>query len=174
MNARTGQRTVFLMTAADTGGALLQMETFHPPGGPAEPEHVHPFQASRCQVISGELRFRIAGREQVVGPGEAVDIPANVPHYFWNESKTEAHAIQEIRPALRTENFFETYFALAQAGKLNERGLPNMLQMALLMREFDREMRVMQPPRLVQRLFMATLSPFARLRGYHGRYTVEG
>jgi quercetin dioxygenase-like cupin family protein len=169
-NPRTGQRTIFLQTAADTGGTLLRIETFHPPHGAAEPEHVHPFQQSRCEVVSGALHFRIAGNERSVGAGEKVGIPANVPHYFWNESDDEAHAIQEFRPALKTEDFFDTYFALARAGRLNEKGLPNLLVMAVLMREYDREMRVVQPPRLLQTLLMWTLSPFGRLLGYRGTY----
>lgn len=170
-NSRTGQRTIFLQTAADTDGKLLRTETFHPAHGPAEPEHVHPFQESRCEVLSGSLHFCIAGSEQIVRPGEAVDIPRNIPHYFWNEGDDEAHAIQEIRPALKTEDFFVTYFALAEAGKLNEKGIPpNPLRLAVLMQEFDQVMRVMQPPRLLQMLLMWSLAPLGRLLGYRGTY----
>jgi mannose-6-phosphate isomerase-like protein (cupin superfamily) len=169
-NPRTGQRTLFLQTAADTSGVLLRVETFHPPHSPAEPEHVHPFQESRCEVRSGCLHFRIAGTEQIVGPGEAVNIPRNVPHYFWNEGEKEAHAIQEFRPALNIEVFFNTYFALARAGKLNEKGIPpNPLHMAVLLQEFDQVIRVMQPPRPVQLLLMG-LAPLGRLLGYRGTY----
>jgi mannose-6-phosphate isomerase-like protein (cupin superfamily) len=171
LNPRTGQRTIFLQTAADTGGTLLRTETFHPPHSPPEPEHVHPFQESRCEVLSGTLRFCIAGNERSVEPGEAVDIPRNVRHYFWNDSEEEAHAIQEFRPALKTENFFDTYFALAMAGKLNEKGMPpNLLHMAVLIREYDPVIRVTQPPRLVQLLLMWSLSPIGRLLGYRATY----
>jgi quercetin dioxygenase-like cupin family protein len=170
-NPRTGQRTLFLQTAADTGGTLLRVETFHPPHGEAEPEHVHPFQQSRCEVLSGVLHFCIAGKERSVRPSEVIDIPANVPHYFWNENDEEAHAIQEFRPALKTEDFFDTYFALARAGKLNEKGLPHLLHMAVIMQEYDQVIRVLQPPRLVQKLLMWTLSPVGRLLGYRGTYS---
>jgi quercetin dioxygenase-like cupin family protein len=168
-NPRTGQRTIFLQTAADTDGKLLQTETFHPAHGPAEPEHTHPFQESRCEVVSGSLRFRIAGKERIIGPGEAVDIPPNVPHYFWNDGDEEAHAIQEFRPALTTEDFFVTYFALAREGKLNEKGLPNFLHMAVLLREYDQVARVLQPPRFVQ-LMLSSLAPLGRLLGYRATY----
>jgi quercetin dioxygenase-like cupin family protein len=168
-NPRTGQRTVFLQTAGSTGGKLLRVETFHPAHSPPEPEHVHPFQESRCEVISGSLRFSVAGVERLVSAGEAVDIPRRVPHYFWNDGDKEAHAIQEFRPALNIEDFFDTYFALARAGKLNDKGLANPLQMAVIMREYDRVIRVTQPPRTVQRLLMA-LAPLGRLLGYRGTY----
>lgn len=170
VNPRTGQRTIFLKTAADTSGMLLLTETFHPPHSPAEPEHVHPFQESRCEVRTGCLHFRIDGKERVVRAGEAVDIPRDVPHYFWNEGDEEAHAIQEFRPALNSEDFFDTYFALARAGKLNEKGIPaNPLHMAVLLQEFDQVIRVTRPPRLVQQLLMS-LAPLGRLLGYRATY----
>lgn len=165
LNTRTGQRIIFLQTATDTGGTYLRMESFHPPGQPAEPEHVHPFQESRCEVISGALRFRVAGTERLVRAGEILDIPRNVPHHFWNDGDEDAHAIQEFHPALNIEDFFDTYFALARAGKLNERGIPaNLFHLAVLLREYDQVIRATQPPRLAQRLLML-LAPCGRLLG---------
>ena len=170
VNSRTGQRTIFLQTAADTGGTYLRMETFHPAGQPAEPEHVHPFQTSHCAVLSGRLHFRIADTERIVSAGESRESPRNVPHYFWNESDEEAHAIQEFRPALNIEDFFATYFALARAGKLTEQGIPaNVFHLAVLLHEYDQVIRVTKPPRLVQRLLMS-LAPFGRFLGYRGTY----
>lgn len=168
-NPRTGQRMIFLQTAGTTGGKLLRTDNFHPPHSPPEPEHVHPSQESRCEVVSGSLSFRIAGVERLVRAGEVVDIPRDVPHYFWNDSDTEAHTIQEFRPALHIENFFDTYFALAREGKLNDKGLTNPLHMAVLMQEYDSVIRVTQPPRRVQRLVMM-LAPLGRLLGYRGTY----
>ncbi|MEZ4669419.1 MAG: hypothetical protein R3E39_16050 [Anaerolineae bacterium] len=55
--------------------------------------------------MTGSLRFNIAGVERSVNAGETVDIPPNVPHYFWNDNDDEAHAVQEFRPALTTEKF---------------------------------------------------------------------
>jgi quercetin dioxygenase-like cupin family protein len=168
-NPRTGQRMIFLQTAGTTGGNLLRTENFHPAHSPPEPEHVHPFQESRCEVIGGALRFRIDGAERLVSAGEAVDIPRNVPHYFWNDSNSEAHALQEFRPALNIEDFFDTYFALASAGKLNDKGLPNLLHMAVLLSEYDQVIRATQPPRSIQRLLMM-LAPLGQLLGYRGTY----
>jgi len=58
LNPRTGQRMRFLQTAADTDGALLQIESVNPPTGVPEPEHIHPHQESRAAVINGTLRRR--------------------------------------------------------------------------------------------------------------------
>ena len=114
-NSRTGQRMRFLLTAADTNGDLLRIETVDPPAAVAEPTHVHPLQETRAEVISGALRFVVDGHERLLGPGEAITIPAGTPHRFLNDGDTDAVAIQEARPALRTAEFFETYFDLGPA-----------------------------------------------------------
>jgi oxalate decarboxylase/phosphoglucose isomerase-like protein (cupin superfamily) len=95
---------------------------------------------------SGSLHFRIASDERLVRAGETVVVPSNVPHYFWNDSDEEAHTVQEFRPALNVEDFFDTEFALARAGKLNEKGLPNPLQMSVMLLEIGKVIRVTKPP----------------------------
>lgn len=171
LNPRTGQRSVFLQTAHDTGGALFQMESHHPPHGLWEPEHTHPFQESRCEVLAGRLRFRVGGAERAVGAGESVVIPAGVPHTFVNDGDLEARAVQEFRPALNIEDFFVAYFVLARDGKLNESGMPkSMLQLAVLLKAYDRVIRVTNPPRFLQRFLMETLGPVGRLAGYRPDY----
>lgn len=171
LNPRTGQRSVFLQTARDTGGKLFQMESFHPAHSPAEPEHTHPFQESRCKVLAGTLRFSVDGAEKAVKPGETLIIPPAVRHHFWNDGEVEAHAIQEFRPALNIEDFFVAYFALARDGKLNQAGLPkSTLQLAVLLKEYDRVIRATNPPRLLQQFLMETLGPVGRLAGYRANY----
>jgi len=170
VNPRTGQQMIFRQTAGDTGGALLRIESVNPPHGPAEPEHVHPAQESSTEVLAGALHFRVRGEVRLVRAGEKIVIPPNTPHHFWNEGEDDARAIQEFRPALRTELFFETLFALAQDGKLDERGMPSLLQMAVLVPAYGREIRPTSPPWLLLRALTWLLGPIALARGYRGVY----
>ncbi len=62
-NPRTAQRMVFLKTGTETGGELVQIDTYNPPTGVPEPKHVHPFQESGAQVISG-LRISAPQRQR--------------------------------------------------------------------------------------------------------------
>jgi len=165
LNPRTGQRMRF----RPTDGSVLQIETANPPG-PAEPEHVHPYQESSATVLSGVLHFSVRGQIQVVRAGERIVIPPNTPHNFWNEGSEEARAIQEVRPALRTEAFFRTYFGAVRDGKVNADGVPSLLQMAVMIPEFSDEIRLTRPPFPVLRLLALLLSPIARLRGYRPTY----
>jgi quercetin dioxygenase-like cupin family protein len=165
-NPRTGQRMRFLLTSADTAGALLRTQTVNPPNGVAEPVHVHPRQESRAEVVAGTLHFVVDGASRRLRPGEAITIPAGVPHFFVNDGDEDAVAIQEFRPALRTAEFFDELFDLARRGELDERGMPSLLRLAVLAPAFADEIRVVSPPWAVQRVAFALLAPIARLRGY--------
>lgn len=170
VNPRTGQRMVFLETASETNGEQVRIDTYNPPTGVAEPEHVHPFQESGAEVISGSLRFRVGGQERLVKAGEIITITANTPHNFWNDGEEEAHFIQWFRPALKTDRFFETFFGLAQDGKLNDKGLPSLLQMAVSVPYFGDGGRLTSPPWAVQRVIFAVLAPVGKLLGFRAEY----
>jgi quercetin dioxygenase-like cupin family protein len=161
-NPRTGQRMTFVTDEPE----LLEIETVNPPTGIREPEHVHPKQESGARVTSGSLVFEVSGAERRIRAGESIEIPANTPHRFWNDSSEEAHAVQWFRPALNTRSFFERLFGLAQAGDLDERGMPHILQIAVMIPEFSDAIRPTRPPWPVQRATAALLAPIARRRGY--------
>jgi mannose-6-phosphate isomerase-like protein (cupin superfamily) len=166
-NPRTGQQMLLLLTGAETDGELLRIECVNPASAVDEPEHCHPVQESRAEVISGTLRFRVAGEVQEVRAGETHTISAGVPHSFGNYGDEEARWIAEFRPALRTDAFFERLFDLAARDELNEHGMPSLLQLAVSVPAFAQEIRVTRPPWLVQRIVFALLGPIARLRGLH-------
>ena len=145
-NPRTGQRMIFLETGTETNGELLRNESYNPPAGDAEPEHVHPFQESGAEVLSGSVSFRVGSEERSLKAGESITIPANTPHFFWNDGDEEAHFIGWFRPALKIDRFFESFFGLAQDGKLNEKGLPSFWQLAVMVPHFGDEIRLTSPP----------------------------
>jgi quercetin dioxygenase-like cupin family protein len=164
-NPRTGQRMLFLATAAETDGQLARIESWNPPTHEDEPTHLHPGQESRTEVLAGALRFVIDGQEREVGPGEVLVIPAGTPHMFGNHSGEETHSIHEFRPALRILEFFEYFFDLAARGQLNQRGMPSLLQLAVSAPTFADEIRVTSPPWPAQRMMFTLLAPLARRRG---------
>lgn len=170
INPVTGQRLVFRRTTHDTGGELLEVESYLPPGSIEPVEHLHPRQEEHFEVIAGEVRVRLAGQVRTLRAGDTLLIPPGTPHAMWNAGSTEAGFIWQTRPALKTETFFETVWGLARDGKVDDRGRPNLLQTAVLMREYADEFRLTKPPRPIQRLLFGLLAPIARRRGYRGRY----
>lgn len=169
-NVRTGQRMIFRLTGKETNGKLLEIESFNPKSDIREAIHVHPKQESSAEVISGKLHFLVGGKKHVIGPGESIVIPAGVPHCFWNEDDTEAHSVQRFLPALHIDEFFESYFALANDGKINSKGIPDILQLPLMGLKHKDEIRVITPPWPIQLLTYLILSPVSYLMGYRASY----
>ncbi len=164
-NPRTGQLMTFLELRDD----LLRIDTVNPVTDEREPLHVHPKQESGAELISGSLVFEVDGVETALAPGDSISVPANTPHRFWNDGEEDAHAIQYFRPALATAAFFETLFALAARDQLDAKGMPRPLQLAVMVPEFENEIRPLNPPWPVLRAAALVLAPLARARGYRAR-----
>jgi quercetin dioxygenase-like cupin family protein len=159
-------RIVFTKTAQQTGGEVFGLEVFIRAGAPGTPEMVHPLQDESFEVLSGSLDFRIGGQERRLEAGESLLIPKGTPHKWWNGSDEEAHALVELRPALRSEELFANIYGL-----LNEKGtVPNPLQMAVLFNEHWDEGHLSKPPLLVQKVMFGVLAPVGRLLGYKAYY----
>lgn len=73
-------------------------------------------------------------------------------------------------PALETEEFFRVLWGLALDGKTDRRGAPNLLQMAVIAREYRDEFRLAQPPYAVQGMIFAPLALVGRPLGYRERH----
>jgi quercetin dioxygenase-like cupin family protein len=171
LNPVTGLRTVFRKTAEETGGELLQDDWIGEPGWTTGPDHVHPRQEERFEVLSGRLGLRADGIERVHGVGDVVVVSAGSPHTAWNAGDDEVHVLVDFRPALRTETAFETLAGLARDGKTNEVGAPrNPLRLALVLRHFEDEVYFVRPPLAVQRVIFGVLARVARLLGYRAEY----
>jgi quercetin dioxygenase-like cupin family protein len=171
VNPVTGLRTVFRKTAQDTKGELLQVDWIGSPGWTTGPDHVHPRQEERFEVLSGKLGLRVGGVERVHGSGDVVIVSAGAPHAAWNAGDDEVHILVDFRPALRTETAFEALAGLARDGKTNRAGAPkNPLRLALVLREFEEEIYFVRPPLAVQRVILGALAFIARTLGYRDEY----
>ncbi len=171
LNPVTGLRTVFRKTAEETSGELLQVDWIGEPSWTTGPDHVHPRQEERFEVLSGRLGLRADGIERVHGVGDVIVVSAGSPHAAWNAGDDEVHVLVDFRPALRTETAFETLAGLASDGKTNRAGGPkNPLRLALILREYEDEIYFVRPPLLVQKVILGALAGLARLLGYRAEY----
>jgi quercetin dioxygenase-like cupin family protein len=166
----TGERIIWRKVSADTQGALLAGDLFAKPGGFVAAAHVHPNQEERFEVLSGSLTLRLDGQERMLRQGDVAVIPQGRPHQWWNSGEEEAHLLGEFRPALRTEIFFETFFGLGRDGKTNRKGLPNPLQLAVLMQEYESEIRLARPSARIQKVIAAPFASAGRVLGYRAWY----
>ena len=60
-------------------GKKIEVALIHYPAGTVAKPHAHPNEQVQV-VMKGKARYRVGGEEKVLGPGEAVLIPANTEH----------------------------------------------------------------------------------------------
>jgi quercetin dioxygenase-like cupin family protein len=162
---QNGERFTFLETAADTDGELLRVEFVVDPGGAVPALHVHPHQEERFAVRGGLLGWHLDGAEGTARPGELVVIPPGGVHRVWNAGEDPAKTIVEFRPALTLEGWLEAYAALAAQGRLNEDGVPRLLDIAVMGRRYPGVIYAARPPVALQRLATPVLALIAGLAG---------
>ncbi len=157
-----GERMVFRKTGRETGGELLEFDLFLAPGAFPAAAHVHPRQEERLEVLEGSVRVRVGRTERVATKGDVVVVPPGTPH-TWRSGDAPAVVRTQFRPAFDTDEFFETFFALARSGKTDRKGMPNLLRVSLLAPRF--EIILARPPIAVQKALFAVLAPLARALG---------
>ena len=122
-------------------------------------------------MTSGRFHVLLDGKEQVLGPGDRLVIDPGVPHRWWNAGPDEAVVRVELRPALDTETFFEVFFGLNRDGKTNRKGMPGLVQIAVIFRGLgDSCPTLVRPPAIVQSVLFAALAPIGRIRGLRCTY----
>ena len=107
---------------------LLAMEASYSGTASMPPEHLHPKQAERFEVLDGAMLTVIGGAERRYEKGEVFDVPVGTPHQM--SADGPARVRWEVRPALRTAEFFEALYS------------GNVTDGAAFLREFSDEFRL--------------------------------
>ncbi|WGJ15417.1 cupin domain-containing protein [Methylocapsa sp. D3K7] len=133
-------------------------------------EHRHPALVEQFTVLEGELTVKLDGRTSILHQGESAVVEAGMWHDWWNAADRDARVRVEITPGERFSHMVETLFGLARLGHTDNKGMPNMLQLALIAQEFSDVVVFRSPPSAVQRVLFGALAPIARWRGYRATY----
>jgi mannose-6-phosphate isomerase-like protein (cupin superfamily)/uncharacterized protein YndB with AHSA1/START domain len=129
---------------------LLEFDVVGSSRGFIDGWHLHRHHTERFEVIEGSLRLAMHGREHVLGPGDAMEVPPGVPHYQraggdGGPGRVRVH----VRPPGRTEEFIRRLAALP----LNRLGFPSPREGFAFVRGFWGESRPALP-RLVSREYV--------------------
>lgn len=103
-----------IRTAAETDGEVLEMEADYSGRAGMAPVHLHPSQTERFEVLEGAMRAIVDGEKRLHLEGQVFEVPAGAPHQMMAEGPTRVR--WEVRPALRTAEFFEDLYAALQDG----------------------------------------------------------
>ena len=100
-----GNTYTILLSAEDTAGRYSLIDMFVPPGG-GPPPHRHDFEES-FTVLEGEIQATFRGETVTVRTGQVIQIPANAPHQFRNNSAQPARLLCICSPAGQEGMFTE-------------------------------------------------------------------
>src|SRR3954467_8115645 len=84
---------------------LLEMEASYSGSGAMPPEHLHPRQAERFEVLEGKISAIVDGNEHSYEQGDEFEVPPGTRHTMGAPTPTRLR--WEVRPSLRTAEFFE-------------------------------------------------------------------
>jgi quercetin dioxygenase-like cupin family protein len=133
-------------------------------------EHRHPGLVECFTVLEGELTMTRSGQMSTLRQGDTALIEPNVWHDWWNASDRDTRVRVDVTPGERFGHMIETLFGLARLGYTNAKGMPDPLQLSLIVREFSDVIIFRSPPLVVQRALFGILAPIARWRGYRATY----
>ncbi len=137
INTVTGETLTFIETSEMTGSELLKFHLKLKPGSTVPMKHIHTKQDETFEVISGKVNVEVGTGHYVVGAGEMVNMPMNIPHRWWNDPGVDSELIVSFRPAANTEDFFVEIFSLASSGKTKPNGAPTFLQAARMCGKYN-------------------------------------
>ena len=170
VNPLSGEQITIRTIAADDRGGVLEWELLLAPGGRVPSSHAHPEQEECFTVLDGRMRFRVGGRRITAGPGDTVLVPPGTVHHFANAGPRPARVAVQTWPALSMLELLETAAAMAQAQHAAARRLPSPVDMALFMRDFEREVRAPYLPAALVRAVIRPAAWLARRCGLDARY----
>ena len=135
------------------------------PGAAVAGPHSHPGQEERFEVLDGVLGYRLGDRRGELRRGEAVTVPAGVVHDWWNAGDGNLRARVTVTPPGLFAAMIGAVWGLAVVGRTNVKGMPKLVDAALLAEAFAHEIVFERPPHVVQRALAVTVAPIARRRG---------
>ncbi|MEO6348217.1 MAG: cupin domain-containing protein [Aquaticitalea sp.] len=174
-NPVIGDKVQFLITSEDSKGEILKTKLWLKIGAKGTPEHVHPKQLETFEVISGTARIKLSGEDLILTAGQKIEIPKNAPHKFSNAGDDELIMIGELMPAMRTEFFIETMYAVAIKGKVNSEAIPtDFFQFMTILNEYYGEVFIVGIPIPIQKIVTKVVGGIGKVFGYKGFISCKG
>jgi quercetin dioxygenase-like cupin family protein len=118
----------FLITGAESGGAIFMSEVSVAPGG-GPPPHIHHTEDESFYLLEGSVTLHVGERTVDFSVGDFGHVPRGTVHWFKNIGKGDVKMLVTVTPA-GLEKFFEEAFYRAVDGE----AAPTCLTEAMLAR----------------------------------------
>ncbi|MBO6517239.1 MAG: hypothetical protein JJ975_11875 [Bacteroidia bacterium] len=127
-NFATGDSILFLTSASESHGRVSHFLMSLAPGSDwaKTPVHFHRYQIETFKVLSGQLNFKLNGREMILNKNSPkIVVNEKATHAFWNSSLTQTVTFEaEIFNPKEIENSIRITYALSKFNKVNKRNIP--------------------------------------------------
>lgn len=144
LDLHDGEAVTIKTSAADSGGELLEMEAeWQPVEAHKPPVHYHPHQDERFEIHAGELTVKLDGETRVLRAGDSLDVPRGATHSMWPSGGEVTRATWQVRPAMRTEDFFAAVARMRADGRTSKHGgMIDLPAAGLIFQAFPDEFRL--------------------------------
>lgn len=169
-NPVVGEWAVALREPEGDDGASDRGLGIYSAGNTGPPEHFHPDNTERFEVVEGRFVFTVEGEDRELATGDEITVDPRTAHTFRNETDSFAVCLVELRPPGAVGDVLATLAGLAHDGKLTRSGRPRPLQGIVMAADLANDTVFTSPPPPIQRATASLLAPIARRAGYRATY----
>jgi quercetin dioxygenase-like cupin family protein len=165
-NRHTGEILRMRRVREVNGQVILMLEGTLPPhtGGP--PLHVHFQEHEQGHVAAGTLGAIVGNTKITVQSGEPVDLPAGVPHRWWNAGEDLLEFNGRVVPVVDLDRFIQAIFAVMNA---SNSGRPSLFYIAHIARRHRHTQELRAVPVAIQRIVFPVVVLIGHILGkYRG------
>ena len=165
-NRHTGEILRIRRVREANGQVILVLEGSLPPHTSGPPLHVHFQEHEHGHVTAGTLGAIVENRKFTVPTGGAVDLPAGVPHRWWNAGEDLLEFNGRAVPAVDLDRFLQAIFAVINAGAS---GRPSLFYLAHVARRHRHTQELRAVPVALQKIVFPVILLIGHILGkYRG------
>jgi len=165
-NRHTGEILRMYRVRDANGQVTLTVEGSLPPHSSGPPLHVHFQEHEQGHVAAGTLGATVGNKNITVQTGEPVDLPAGVPHRWWNAGEDLLEFNGRIVPVIDLDRFLQAIFAVFNA---SQSGRPSLFYLAHILRRHRQTQEIKAVPVAIQKIVFPVVLLIGRILGkYRG------
>jgi quercetin dioxygenase-like cupin family protein/uncharacterized protein YndB with AHSA1/START domain len=129
----------------------LVIEVTGRPRGFLRQAHIHTDQTERHEVLEGQLKLVIDGKDHLLSAGDALEVPPGTSHRQLPAGEGDGRVRITISPAGTTWHFLRRLAKMSAEKQFNRWGFPKPVAGAELFNDYGAEGRASRPPYAIQR-----------------------
>jgi mannose-6-phosphate isomerase-like protein (cupin superfamily) len=148
-NRHTGEILRMHRVREANGQVILILEGSLPPHSSGPPLHVHFQEHEQGFVAAGTLGAIVGNKKITVQTGEPADLPAGVPHRWWNAGEDLLKFNGRVVPVIDLDRYLQAIFAVVNS---SNSGRPSLFYMAHILRRHRQTQELRTVPVAIQKI----------------------